>query len=109
MKTKSNKRPSVGPTIPTLANILPALAAHKTLSISRQRDLCSSVKRVAFLHGDDPARIPLDLRAISAKLATVSPVAAGLTQKSFANIRSNFLAAVKASGLRPSKGSSEAA
>jgi len=61
----------------------------------------SAVKRVASLLGDDPARIPLDLRAISTRLATVSPVAAGLTSKSVSNIRSNFLAAVKASGLKP--------
>jgi hypothetical protein len=57
-KSKSNKRTSVGPTIATLADILPALAARQTLSVSRRRDLCSSIKRVAFLLGDDPARIP---------------------------------------------------
>ena len=54
-----------------------------------------------LLLGDDPARIPLDLPAISAKLAAVSPVAAGLTSKTFSNIRSDFMAAVKASGLKP--------
>ena len=50
--------------------------------------------------GDDPARIPLDLPAISAKLATISPAASGLTSKSFSNIRSDFMAAVKASKLK---------
>jgi hypothetical protein len=34
-------------------------------------------------------------------LAAVNPVAAGMTTKRFANIRSDFLAAVKASGLLP--------
>jgi integrase len=43
------------------------------------------------------------MSAISARLAGVNPVAAGLSAKSFANIRSNFLAAVKASGLVPGK------
>jgi integrase len=38
--------------------------------------------------------------AISAKLATVSPAAAGLTSKTFSNIRSDFIAAVKVSGLK---------
>jgi hypothetical protein len=50
--------------------------------------------------GPDPAGIPFDLPAISAKLALVNPVAAGLTAKSFSNIRSNFITAVKASGLK---------
>ena len=41
--------------------------------------------------------------AISAGLAAINPVAAGLTPKRFANIRSDFLAAVKASGVSPVK------
>lgn len=55
---------------------------------------------MASLLGEDPERTPLDLRAISAKLAAVSPVAAGLTGKTFSNIRSDFVAAVKFSGLK---------
>ena len=50
---------------------------------------------MASLLGDDPARIPLDLPAISARLAAVSPAAAGLTKKTFSNIRSDFVSAVK--------------
>ena len=74
---------------------------HDEISVTRRRDLRSSVARLASLLGDDPGRIPLDLPAISAKLATVSPVAAGLTSKTFSNIRSDFVAAVKVSGLKP--------
>ena len=85
----------------TLEDLFNAVERRDALSISRRRDLRSSVKRVALLMGDDPARIPLDLRAISAKLGTVSPVASGLSTKSLANIRSDFLAAVKVSGLKP--------
>ena len=61
------------------------------------------MKRVADLLGNEPAGIALDMGAISAKLGAVSPVAAGMTAKRFANIRSDFLAAVKASGLMPVK------
>ena len=85
----------------TLRDVLNAVEGRDTLSATRRRDLRSAVKRVASLLGDDPARIPLDLPAISAKLATVSPVAAGLTSKNFSNIRSDFIAAVKISGLKP--------
>jgi integrase len=49
---------------------------------------------------DDPGRIPLDLPVISAKLAAITPAALGLTLKTFSNIRTNFMAAVKASGLK---------
>jgi integrase len=59
------------------------------------------VKRVATLLGDEPAAIPLDLAAISARLAAVSPVAVGISTKRLANIRSDFLAAAKASGVVP--------
>jgi integrase len=84
----------------TLRDLLNAVEGCEALSVTRRRDLRSAVMRVASLLGDDPARIPLDLRAISAKLATVSPAAAGLTSKSVSNIRSDFIAAVKVSGLK---------
>jgi integrase len=85
----------------TLACLLATLEDRADLIASRRRDLRSGVKRVASLLREDPSRIPLDLTAISAKLAPVNPLAAGLTPKSLANIRSCFLAAVKASGLKP--------
>ena len=44
--------------------------------------------------------IPLDLPVISAKLAAITPAASGLTPKTFSNIRTNFMAAVTASGLK---------
>ena len=87
----------------TLAGVLAALERDGKLTATRRRDLVSAVKRVAALLGDEPAAIPLDMGAISGKLAAVNPVAVGLTTKSFANIRSNFLAAAKASGAMPVK------
>jgi integrase len=93
-----------GPATPTpinLGDVLIALKSYKALSETRRRDLRSSIKRVAQLIGDDPARMPLDLPAIGAKLANVNPVAVGLSRKTLANVRSDFLAAVKASGLKP--------
>ena len=83
----------------TLAGVLAALERHGKLSATRKRDLVSAVKRIAKLLGDEPAAIGLDMPAISARLAAVNPVAVGLTNKTFANVRSNFVAAVKAGGL----------
>jgi integrase len=87
----------------TLASVLAALETNAALSPTRKRDLRSAVKRVAVLLGNDPGGVSLDLSVISARLATISPIAAGITAKRFANLRSDFLAAAKASGVMPLK------
>jgi integrase len=101
--TKKPQRPTTQADLATLASVLAVLERTSGLSGTRLRDLKSAVKRVAFLLGNEPAAIVLDLGAISVGLAAVNPVAAGLTAKRFANIRSDFLAAVKASGIGPVK------
>jgi integrase len=90
-----------GTTITTLQDVLNTLEKRDALSATRRRDLRSAVTRVASLLSDDPARIELDLPTIGAKLATVSPVAEGLTSKTFSNVRSGFITAVRVSGLKP--------
>src|SRR5262245_44022456 len=81
----------------TLEAVLDALEERRDLVPNRLRDLRSAVTRVAKLLGGAPGHIPLDLPVLSAKLAAINPVAAGLTPKTFSNIRSDFLAAVNAS------------
>ena len=87
----------------TLASVLASLEQPGALSPIRVRDLRSAVKRVAKLLGNEPAAIAVDMGVISAGLAAVNAVANGLSSKSLANIRSDFLAAVKASGIGPVK------
>jgi hypothetical protein len=104
MTTKNDSRappPTTAPQAQTLADVLAIIERSPTLSPTRKRDLRSAATRVADLLGNVPGRIALDLPTISARLAAVNPVAAGMTTKRFANIRSDFLAAVKASGLLP--------
>jgi integrase len=93
----------------TLATVLAGLESTGKLAPTRLRDMRSAVKRVATLLGNDPAAIPLNMGAISAGLADVTPVAHGMTAKRFANVRSDFLAAVKASGMKPGKPNRESA
>jgi hydrogenase maturation factor len=62
------------------------------------------VKRVANLLGDEPAALPLDIAGISARLNAINPIAAGMTAKRLANIRSDFLAAAKVCGVQPVTG-----
>jgi integrase len=85
----------------TLADVLAAVDRSTALSPTRLRDLRSAVMRVSNLLGNVPSSIALNLPTIATDLATVNPVAAGMTTKRFANIRSDFLSAVKASGLIP--------
>ena len=85
----------------TLAEVVIALGGARELSRTRVRDLVSAVQRVAALLGNEPGAITVDVSALSARLATINPVAAGITPKRLTNIRSDFLAALKASGLIP--------
>jgi integrase len=85
----------------TLASMLAALDSPGKLSATRRRDLRSAVKSVANLLGDEPAALPLDIPRISARLNTINPLAAGMTAKRLANIRSDFLAATRFCGVQP--------
>jgi integrase len=78
-----------------------AVEANPALSATRKRDLKSAVSRTAKLLGNDVAAVDVDLGAISTRLTAIEPVAAGMTARRFANIKSDLLAAVKASGLAP--------
>ena len=88
----------------TLAAMLAALDRPGKLSATRLRDLRSAVRRVANLLGDEPAALPLDIPGISARLRTINPLAAGMTAKRLANVRSDFLAAAKICGVQPVAG-----
>jgi integrase len=94
---------------PSLATVLTALDRPSGLSETRVRDLRSAVRRTAELLGNVPAAIPLAMGDIQAALAAVNPIAVGMTRKRYTNLRSDFVAAVKASGLLPAKGEHKAA
>ena len=96
------------PSPATLQTVLDALA-ERELAPNKLRDLRSAVTRVAKLLGDAPTRIAFDLPLLSARLAAISPIAIGLTPKSVSNIRSDFLAAVRISGLKPVRSPGKAA
>src|SRR5215470_13568615 len=101
MPTKTNTKKTGAPSTHTLRDVLDAVREHKTLSEIRRRDLCSAVRRVAFLLGDDPGHLALDVPTISVRLAKTNPAPAGLTSKRFITIKSDFMAAVAASGFKP--------
>ena len=102
-RKRQHNTPTPRPGPVTLADVLTALERDGKRTATRRRDLISGVKRVAILLGDEPAAIVLDMPVISGLLAVVNPVAVGISRKRLANIRSDFLAGVKASGLMPVK------
>jgi integrase len=99
MRKKQTASPA--PRVPTLANVLNCLETSGDLSPVRVRDLRSAISRLCALIGEEPGRIELDLGQLRNRLAAINPVSAGISAKSFANIRSDLFAAIAASGLKP--------
>ncbi len=79
----------------TLAEVITALQADPSLAPTRRRDLCSAVRRVAEMLERDPARLPASLPEIRRALADVTPAQAGVSTKTFQNLRSDLLAALR--------------
>ena len=101
LKSRSQPKALRASSPPTLATVLKALDQSAVLSPTRRRDLRSGVSRVAELLGNEPPAIQLVMENIQAGLAAVNPVAVGMTPKRLTNVRSDFLAAVRASGVIP--------
>src|SRR5262249_30278270 len=100
-KSRTRSPEDLGAEPLTLATILAALEHRGVGPATRLRDMRSAVNRVADLLGNEPGGISLDMHAISVRLSAISPLAVGMSAKRFANIRSDFIAAVKASGVKP--------
>jgi integrase len=82
----------------TLEHLLNALRDAE-IAPDRLRDLRSAVRRVAAFLGLQPGEVPLAISDIADGLADLKSAALGITEKSLSNIRSNFIAAVRVSGL----------
>src|SRR4029079_13646560 len=89
--------------VTTLADVLKALAASPNVSPTRLRDMRSAISRICAFIGEQPERVALDFTQLRDRLNAINPVAAGISLKRLANIRSDFLAAITASGLKPAR------
>src|SRR5215472_12083335 len=81
-------------TEPTLADVIARLEADASLTPSRRRDLKSAVLRMSEITGVDPRVTPASLRFMRPLINAVRPAKYNLTPKTWANLRSNFRAAV---------------
>ena len=105
MKKQSENNASL---LPTLADVDAAVERRTDIPSLRRRDYRSGVAGVSKMLGESPGQIPLDMGAISIRLNRVSPASAGISTKTFANVRSSFMGAVRVSGLLPSAASAAA-
>jgi hypothetical protein len=97
MKQDQLSRPAV---LVTLQDVIDRLAGAE-LGVTRKRDLRSAVITYAKLVDQRPAAVPLDLADIRRTLDGMVPIAAKVSRKRWANLRSDLAAAFDASGLRP--------
>lgn len=87
MSTSPTSRPAFA-TPPTLADLLDRVLQDERLSPDRRRDVGSALRTLARALRREPAAIPANPRFLQAKLKELSPAAAGLSPRRWANVRS---------------------
>jgi hypothetical protein len=85
----------------TLQDVLDYIAARPDITHSRKRDLRSSVLSFSTLADKAPASIPLDLSDLRRVLDETDGTPAKVSAKRRANLRSDLVAAIEASGAHP--------
>ena len=78
----------------TLADVLAAIETAG-LAPRRQQDMASAVRTVVKALGQPADRIPADPRLLGIRLKTVSPIALGISEARWNNVRSLLRAALK--------------
>lgn len=86
-------------TLATLADVLAALEADTALGSNRLRDLRSATRRIARMTGKPLDRLPAELSLLRPVLNEIRPAAHGISPKTFANLRSDFMAAIRHAGI----------
>lgn len=65
----------------------------------RKRDLASAINRVSEMIGHPTAALKLDVPTLQAQIGVIRPAAHGISQKTFANLRSLFAVAMEWAGV----------
>jgi hypothetical protein len=88
-------------TTATLQDVLDRIAARSDIGTSRKRDLRSAVLSFGKLADKAPTSIPLDLSELRRVLDETDGTFAKFSAKRRANLRSDLVAAIEASGAHP--------
>jgi integrase len=83
----------------TLADVLILLEADSALGVNRRRDLRSALRRIARMSGKTLDRLPAELSLLRPMVNEIRPAAHDISEKTFSNLRSNFMAAVRHAGI----------
>ncbi len=86
--------PDTAPLIRTLADVLGDLDRDTGLSPTRRRDLRSAIRRFCDLVGRDPAGVSASIGEIRSAINSLTAVKAGISTKTWQNLRANLLAAL---------------
>lgn len=81
--------------IHTLADAIAALDAHDGLSNTQRRDMISAINRVTTYLNRSPADLPSNAPDLRKVLAKIHPAQAGISAKSFANVKSDLAKALQ--------------
>jgi integrase len=80
--------------IPTLSDVIVRHQQNPSLTATRRRDLVSAVIRMSEMTGADLGNTPASLQLMRPLIKAVRPAQHDLTLKTWANLRSNFRAAL---------------
>ena len=86
-------------TSPTLDDVLQVLASNEAMSPARLRDMRSAVRRIGQMIGKPLDRLPANLSLLRSLVNELTPAAHEVSVKTFANLRSNLMAAIRHAGL----------
>ena len=84
---------------PTLADVRTRIMADGEISSSRRAAIGSAVNTFCRVLGMQPEMVPANLAFIRRKLHSVSPAAAGVTDKRFSTVKSDVLFALRHLGM----------
>jgi integrase len=79
----------------TLAVVIARIEADETLKVNRRRDICSAARTLARLFNKTPGEVPASPSWLRRRLKYVHPRQAGISQKRFANIKSDLSAGLR--------------
>ena len=89
------RNPFVDANAPTFADVIARITADADLAPARRRDLVSSMRCLMRLLDLDPATTPANVGALRERLGKVHPAPADISEKRFANIKSDVRFALR--------------
>ncbi len=84
---------------PTLADVMARIGPDEGLKATRRRDLCSALRRLSAMLDSPIEALPADLSLLRPLINGLNPARHGLSAKTYANLRSNVLAAIRHAGI----------